>query len=152
MDAPHVYVRAWALDFFQSYQYPNLSEVADRVSGQLRGDKECPFSGVTKSGRVWRKVPESGARSVALAMSAQRRRMSAVVHAFPCSGHVCTAQKDVCSCTRIPLLWPCLHSTEGCLQLYTHSLALAMSAQRRCDVSRRVSPLIVCAAFLLITP
>ena len=31
----------------------------------MRGDKECPFSGVlTKSGRVWRKVPESGARSV----------------------------------------------------------------------------------------
>ena len=25
---------------------------------------ECPFSGVTKSGRVWRKVPESDARSV----------------------------------------------------------------------------------------
>ena len=25
---------------------------------------ECPFSGVTKSGRVWRKVPESGAGSV----------------------------------------------------------------------------------------
>ena len=48
----------------QSYQYPNLSEGADRVGGQLRGDKECPFSGVTKSGRVWRKVPESDARSV----------------------------------------------------------------------------------------
>ena len=48
----------------QSYQYPNLSEGADRVGGQLRGDKECPFSGVTKSGRVWRKVPESGVRSV----------------------------------------------------------------------------------------
>ena len=48
----------------QSHQYPNLSEGADRVAGQLRGDKECPFSGVTKSGRVWRKVPESGARSV----------------------------------------------------------------------------------------
>ena len=30
---------------------------------QLRGDKVCPFSGVTKSGRVWRKVPESDARS-----------------------------------------------------------------------------------------
>ena len=27
-------------------------------------DKECPFSGVTKSGRVWRKVPESDARGV----------------------------------------------------------------------------------------
>ena len=68
MDAPHVYVRAWALGCFQdpqSYQYPNLSaEGADRVAGQLRGDKECPFSGVTKSGRVWRKVPESDARGV----------------------------------------------------------------------------------------
>ena len=48
----------------QSYQYPKLSEGADGFGGQLRGDKECPFSGVTKSGRVWRKVPESGARSV----------------------------------------------------------------------------------------
>ena len=46
----------------QSYQYPNLSEGADRVGGQLRRDKECPFSGVTKFGRVWRKVPESCAR------------------------------------------------------------------------------------------
>ena len=48
----------------QSYQY--LSEGADRVGGQLRGHKECPFSGVTKSGRVWKKVPESDARSVLL--------------------------------------------------------------------------------------
>ena len=39
---------------------PNLSESADRVGG----DKECPFSGVTKSGRVWRKVPESDVGSV----------------------------------------------------------------------------------------
>ena len=46
----------------QSYQYPNFSEGADRVDGQRRGDKECPFSGVTKSGRVWRKVLENGAR------------------------------------------------------------------------------------------
>ena len=38
---------------------------ADRGGGQLHGDKECPFSGVTKSGGVWRKVPESDARSVA---------------------------------------------------------------------------------------
>ena len=35
----------------------------------MRGDKECPLSGVTKSGRVWRKVPESGARSVGKALS-----------------------------------------------------------------------------------
>jgi len=31
--------------------------------------KECPFSGVTKSDRIWRKVPESDARSVGTAMS-----------------------------------------------------------------------------------
>ena len=48
----------------QSYQYPNLSEGADSVAGQLCGDTECPFSGVTKSGRVWRWVPESDVRSV----------------------------------------------------------------------------------------
>ena len=73
MDAPHVYVRAWALGCFHSlnYQYPNLSEGADRVAGQLRGDKECPFSGVTKSGRVWRKVPESDARSVGTNMTVE---------------------------------------------------------------------------------
>ena len=41
-----------------------ISEGADRVGGQLRGDKECPFSGVTKSGRVRRKVPESDARKL----------------------------------------------------------------------------------------
>ena len=37
---------------------------ADSVGGQLRGDKDCPFSGVTSSGRVWRKVPESDAQRV----------------------------------------------------------------------------------------
>ena len=56
-------------------QYSNLSEGADRVGGQLRGDKECPFSGVTKSGRVWRKVPESDDRSVVLLLSGASRDM-----------------------------------------------------------------------------
>ena len=65
MDAPHVYVRALALGFASTVTLlPELFEGADRVAGQLRGDKECPFSGVTKSGKVWRKVPESDARSV----------------------------------------------------------------------------------------
>ena len=50
----------------QSYCYPNLSEGGDRVGGQLHGDKECPFSAITNSGRVWRKVPESDARSQAV--------------------------------------------------------------------------------------
>ena len=65
-------------------QYPNLSEGADRVGGQLRGDKEYPFSGVTKSGRVWRKVPESDAGSVGktdTVMSNARRTDSELVHA-----------------------------------------------------------------------
>ena len=65
VDAFHVYVRAWAFRLLPlAYQYPNLSEGADRVGGQLRGDKECHLSGVTKSSRDWRKVPESDARSV----------------------------------------------------------------------------------------
>ena len=41
-----------------------LSEGADRIGGQLRGGKECHFSGVTRSGRVWSKVPESDAGRV----------------------------------------------------------------------------------------
>ena len=41
-------------------------EGADRLGGQLRGDEECRLGGVTKSGRVWRKVPESDAGSVAI--------------------------------------------------------------------------------------
>ena len=44
-------------------QYPTFSEDADSVGGQLRGHKKCPFSGVTISGGVWRKVPESDALS-----------------------------------------------------------------------------------------
>ena len=32
---------------------------------------ECPFGGVTKSGRIWRKVPESDARSVGQPLSVQ---------------------------------------------------------------------------------
>ena len=68
VDAPHVYVRAWALGCFHSLtsthipsnvvnqclefnQYRNLSEGADLVGGQLRGDKECPFSGVANVSR-----------------------------------------------------------------------------------------------------
>ena len=91
MDASHVYVRAGALGCFSQFsQYPNLSEGAGRVGGQLRGDKECPFSGVTKSGRDWRKVqesddlrkvPESDARSVRLLL--RRKRTLARTNAIP---------------------------------------------------------------------
>ena len=83
VDALHVYVRAWALGCFQSYHYPNLSEGADRVGGQLRGDTECPFSGVTKFGRVWRKVPESDARSVAALFTSAQLSPVWLVTRFP---------------------------------------------------------------------
>ena len=65
VDASHVYVHVWALGCFYSIiSTRTFRKDADRVGGQLHGDKECPFSGVTKSGRVWRKVSESDARSV----------------------------------------------------------------------------------------
>ena len=66
MDASRDYVRALVLGCFYCHISTRTFRKAlhDRVAGQLRGDKECPFSGVTKSGRVWRKVPESGAQSV----------------------------------------------------------------------------------------
>ena len=51
---------------FHSLKYPNLSESVDSVGEQLRRDKECPFSGVLNSGRVWRKASESEARSMDL--------------------------------------------------------------------------------------
>ena len=54
VDTPHVYVRAWAaLGSFHSLIGPNLSEGADRVGGQLRGDKECPFRQWRNSEPVW---------------------------------------------------------------------------------------------------
>ena len=66
VDAPHVYGRAWALGCFHSLTSTQTFRRAltALLHGQLRGDTECPFSDVTKSGRVWRKVPESDARSV----------------------------------------------------------------------------------------
>ena len=50
------------LDFISTQTFQ--SKGADSVDGQLREDKECPFSGVTSFDRVMRKVPKSDARSV----------------------------------------------------------------------------------------
>ena len=65
-DAPHVYVRAWTLCCFHSHIGTQAFRRAltASVHGQPRGDKEFPFSGVTSSGRVWSKVPESDIGSV----------------------------------------------------------------------------------------
>ena len=63
MDASHVYVRALALGCFYSHISTRNMTVGRALSASV--EIEYPFSGVTKSGRVWRKVPGSGARSVA---------------------------------------------------------------------------------------
>ena len=54
MDASHVYVRALALGCFNSH-------ISTRT---FRRSLTASLDSVTKSGRVWRKVPESGARCV----------------------------------------------------------------------------------------
>ena len=76
-DASHVYMGAWELSCFHSlnYEYPNLSEGADRVGGQLRGDKECPFSGVTKSGSL---EEGAGKRCSECVLLTVRRRLSSL--------------------------------------------------------------------------
>ena len=50
VDASHVYVRALALDCF--YSHIRTRTFRRALTASLGGDKECPFSGVTKSGRV----------------------------------------------------------------------------------------------------
>ena len=44
------------------------------LHGQLRRDKERPSSGVTKTGRVWRKVPESDARCVTIMQTGGKKK------------------------------------------------------------------------------
>ena len=58
-------------DCISYYLYPNLSEDADGFGGQMRG---YPFSGVTSSGRVWRKAPESEVWSVLSVMFSRDQR------------------------------------------------------------------------------
>ena len=66
VDASRVYVRAWALGCF--YSHISTRTFRRALTASVRDScaeiKECPFSGVTKSGRVWRKLPESDARTV----------------------------------------------------------------------------------------
>ena len=54
-----MYVGAWALGYFHSCISAQTFRRA--LTAEI---KEFPFSGLTRSGRVWWKVPESDARSV----------------------------------------------------------------------------------------
>ena len=58
VDASHVYVRAWALGCFHSLTQTFRRALTASVDSCVEIQIECPFGGVTKSGRVWRKVPE----------------------------------------------------------------------------------------------
>ena len=59
-------VRAWALGCFHSLISTQTFRRAltASVPGQLRGDKECPFSGRSQIWQSLEEVPESGAWSV----------------------------------------------------------------------------------------
>ena len=48
----YYYIRDGVRLLPQSYQYSNLSGGTDRVGGQMRGDKEYPFSGVINFGSL----------------------------------------------------------------------------------------------------
>ena len=60
----HVYVGVWALGCFhsnisiQTFQRALTASVYSCAEIKECGDQECLFSGVTKSGRVWRNLPE----------------------------------------------------------------------------------------------
>ena len=82
MDASHVYVGAWALGCFHSHISTQTFRRALTASLDSCAEIkiECPFSGVTKSGRVWKKLPESDARSVLqTSSSADGRQISTSV-------------------------------------------------------------------------
>ena len=73
-------------------EYPSISEGAGSVGGQLRGDKECPFSGVTKSGTVWRKVPESDEHSEGVILADRISSIPGCIPGQPEELHIeCTA-------------------------------------------------------------
>ena len=74
---PHVYVRAWTLCCFHSLISTESFRRALSVSVDCcaKIKSACPFSGVTTSGRVWRKVLESDARCVPVPNSPLRQSL-----------------------------------------------------------------------------
>ena len=80
MDEPHVYVRAWALGCFYSHISTRTFRKALTASVHSYAEiKSAPsVAYVTKSGRVWRKVPESDVRSV-ISTRTFRRALTASV-------------------------------------------------------------------------
>ena len=97
------YVLAWTLCCFHSLisKYPNRSEGADSVGRQLRRNKECPFSGVTCSGRVWKNVPEHDTGSVSLTQSANTVLLSLLCVCVRARTRACCVRACVRACVRM---------------------------------------------------
>ena len=57
---PYIYVHDWVLCCCHSLN--SIQKNWSVLIASVDRDKECPFSGVTNCGRVWRKVPESSAQ------------------------------------------------------------------------------------------
>ena len=67
----HVYVDAWALGCFHNHiSTQTFQRALTTLVDSCVEIKSAPFSGVTKSGRVWREVPECDAGSVLSPLSA----------------------------------------------------------------------------------
>ena len=124
VDASHVYVRATALGWFHSLISTETFRMAltASVHGQLRGDKECPFSGVTM--KFWQSLEEGvgkqgfecGMDSVFMAGSVTRSLLDTRTFWYRRpwlrhGGHVRVALVTVCSwlaaslSTGPPTLW-----------------------------------------------
>ena len=110
-------MRAWALGCFHSLISTQTFRRALTASVDSCAEIEYHFSGVTKSGRVWRTVPESDARSVEWAfrihaaqnVRARSQRQMHTVH---------TALSYTCKASIQPAHKP----TEHMIHLYQQSI------------------------------
>ena len=130
-DAPYIYMHAaWTLCCFHSLiSTHNFCRALTALVDKLPGDKECPFSGVTSSGRVWRKVPESDAGSVASSVSGL---------AWP--GCTCIAASTSVTCTTTGLQWNTGHRNHSksapCLSYIQMTELKACSVQRTASLTQ----------------
>ena len=89
-------MHAWALGYFHSListqtfwrvLTASVDSCAEIMSGALIISAQLSTDGITKSGRVWRKVPESDAQSVRLTLT-HLQRPSTAIYTLPNSQFV----------------------------------------------------------------
>ena len=137
MDASHVYLRALALGCFYSHINTRIFRRALTASLDSCAEIKSTLSVyVTKSGRVWRKVPESGARSVSIPSTVtvvffiigwschmyHFKTFVATKHVFCPDKKVFCRDKSMLAATKPPLFF---YFTIGLLfELYTKSMCV----------------------------